>query len=85
MVPAIGRFAKRHPNVEIDFQVGTVHEFSHLIAERFDLAVGALLPLTITTVAGTPLFDMPTVAVMRRDHVLARRSLCAPPMSPRTS
>jgi DNA-binding transcriptional LysR family regulator len=37
-----------------------------------------LLPVTITTVAATPLFDMPTVAVMRRDHLLARRSFVRP-------
>ena len=78
MIPAIGRFVKRNPGVEIDFHLGTVHEFSRIIPERIDLAVGAMLPVTITTVEATPLFDMPTVAVMRRDHVLARRSFVRP-------
>lgn len=78
MIPAIGRFAKKNPDVEIDFRLGTVDEFSRVVAERIDLAVGAMLPVTITTVVATPLFDMPMVAVMRRDHVLARKSFVRP-------
>ena len=74
LIPAIGRFAKKNPDVEVDFHLTQVHEFSRLASEHFDLAVGALLPMTITTVVPSPLFDMPTVAVMRPDHVLARRS-----------
>jgi len=74
LIPAIGRFAKRNPDVEVDFHLTQVHEFTRLASEHFDVAVGALLPATINTVTGSPLFDMPTVAVMRPDHVLARRS-----------
>jgi len=74
LIPAIGRFAKKHPDVEVDFFLTQVHEFTRLASEHFDLAVGALLPLTITTVVPSPLFDMPTVAVMRPDHILAKRS-----------
>ena len=73
LIPAIGRFAKRNPDVEVDFHLTQVHEFSRLASEHFDLAVGALLPRTITTVTASPLFDMPTVAVMRPDHALAGR------------
>jgi DNA-binding transcriptional LysR family regulator len=39
-----------------------------------DVAVGAMLSMKTTAVETAPLFDMPTVAVMRRDHVLAGRS-----------
>lgn len=77
MIPAIGRFVKRNPDVEIDFQVAQVHEFARM-TDRIDLAVGAKLPVTITTVEGTPLFDMPTVAVMRKDHALAKRAFVRP-------
>jgi DNA-binding transcriptional LysR family regulator len=73
MIPTIGRFAKKNPDVEVDYQVAQVHEFAR-ITDRIDMAVGAMLPVTITTVEGSPLFEMPTVAVMRKDHVLAKRS-----------
>lgn len=73
MIPTIGRFAKRNPDAEIDFKVLQPHEFPRLTG-LMDIAVGAMLPQTITGVEGSPLFDMPTVAVMRNDHPLARRS-----------
>jgi DNA-binding transcriptional LysR family regulator len=72
MIPTIARFAKRNPDAEIDFQVAQPHEFARM-TDRMDVAVGAMLPLTITNVEPSPLFDMPTVAVMRNDHPLARR------------
>jgi len=78
MIPAIGRFARKNPDVEIEFRLGEVQEFSRVISERIDLAVGAMLPMTINTVEATPLFDMPIVAVMRRDHALAKRSFVGP-------
>jgi DNA-binding transcriptional LysR family regulator len=74
LIPAIGRFAKRNPDVEVDFHLTHVHEFSRLASEHFDVAVGALLPATISTVTGSPLFEMPTVAIMPKDHPLAARS-----------
>lgn len=77
MIPAIGRFARKNPDVEIDLIVAQPHEFARL-ADRMDVAVGAMLPLTITTVEASPLFDMPTVAVMPRDHVLAKRKFVRP-------
>src|SRR5262249_41747066 len=67
MIPAIARFAVRHPDVEIEFQLAQAHEFSRMISEPPDVAVGAMLSMNIDTVETTPLFDMPTVAVMRRD------------------
>jgi DNA-binding transcriptional LysR family regulator len=77
MIPAIGRFVKRNPDVEIDFQVVLPQEFARM-TDRIDVAVGAMIPVTLTTVEGTPLFDMPMVAVMRKDHPLARRSFVRP-------
>ena len=79
MIPAIGRFAKKNPDVAIDFRIGTVDDFRRIVSERIDLAVGAMLPAQITTVDTDPLFDMPTVAVMPRDHILATRAFVRPP------
>jgi DNA-binding transcriptional LysR family regulator len=73
MIPTISRFAKRNPDAEIDFRVLQPHEFPRN-TDRLDIAVGAMLPQTITSVEGSPLFDMPTVAVMRNDHPLASLS-----------
>jgi len=73
MIPAIGRFAKKNSGAEIDFKVFQPHEFPRM-TDRMDIAVGAMLPQSITSVEASPLFEMPTVAVMRNDHPLARRS-----------
>lgn len=73
MIPAIVRFAQRNPEAEIDFRVLQPHEFPRM-TDRLDIAVGAMLPRSITSVEGSPLFDMPTVAVMRKDHPLAGQS-----------
>ena len=78
MMPTIARFAKKYPDVEIDFQLGQVHEFSQVLSERIDLGVGAMLPTSITTVTGTLLFELPIVAVMRNDHPLARKKFVRP-------
>jgi DNA-binding transcriptional LysR family regulator len=74
MIPAIGRFVKRNPDVEIDFHLAQVQEVERIISDRFDVAVGTLLPVTLPAVVASPLIELPTVAVMRRDHVLARRA-----------
>ena len=74
MIPAIGRFVKRNPDVEIDLQLVQAHEIDRVMTERsFDIAVGTLMPLAVPAIETSPLFDMPAVAVMRRDHVLAKR------------
>jgi len=73
MIPAIGRFVKTHPDVEIEFQLVQASEFSRMISEPPDVSVGAMLSMNIVAVETTPLFDMPTVAIMPRDHALARR------------
>jgi DNA-binding transcriptional LysR family regulator len=74
MIPAIGRFVKKNPDVEIDFHLAQVQEIDRIISDRFDIAVGALLPVTLPAVEASPLIELPTVAVMRRDHVLASRA-----------
>jgi DNA-binding transcriptional LysR family regulator len=74
MIPAIGRFVKKHPEVEIDFQLAQAHEFSRMVSEPLDVAVGAMLSMNLINFETAPLFDMPTVAAMCRDHVLAKRS-----------
>jgi DNA-binding transcriptional LysR family regulator len=74
MIPAIGRFVKRNPDVEIDFQLTQAHDLDRIISGRFDVGVGALMPVSLTTIETVPLIDLPTVAVMRRDHSLAKRS-----------
>lgn len=75
MIPAIGRFVKSHPEVEIDFHLIQAHEIDRVMSERaFDIAVGTLMPLAVPAIETSPLFDLPTVAVMRRDHVLAKRN-----------
>lgn len=79
MIPAIGRFVKSNPDVGIDFQLAQVHEIDRIVSEStFDIAVGTLMPLAMPAVEMFPLFDMPTFAVMRRDHVLAKRSFVRP-------
>jgi DNA-binding transcriptional LysR family regulator len=70
MIPTIGRFAKRNPDAQVDFRVMQPHEFPH-ITGHLDIAVGAMVPQAFTRFEGSPLFDMPTVAVMRNDHPLA--------------
>jgi DNA-binding transcriptional LysR family regulator len=78
MIPAIGRFVKRNPDVEIDFHLAQVQEIDRIISDRFDVAVGTLLPVTLPAVVASPLFETPTVAVMRRDHALSKRSFVRP-------
>ena len=74
MFPAMGRFTKNNPAVEIDFQLVQTHDIDRVVAERdFDIAIGTLLPLKVPAIETSPLLDLPTVAVMRRDHALAKR------------
>ncbi|MBA2590350.1 MAG: LysR family transcriptional regulator [Alphaproteobacteria bacterium] len=73
MIPAIGRFVKKNPDVEIDFHLAQIQDIDRIISDRFDIAVGALLPVMLPAVVAAPLLELPTVAVMRRDHALAGR------------
>jgi DNA-binding transcriptional LysR family regulator len=74
MIPAIGGFVRRSPDVEIDFELTQAHDIDRIISGRFDVGIGAMLPKTLTTVDFAPLLDTPIVAIMRRDHSLARRN-----------
>src|SRR3954471_389442 len=67
MIPAIGRFAKRNPDAEIDFRVLQPHEFPRM-TDRLDIAVGAMLPHPITSVECSPLCDMRPVAERPNVH-----------------
>ena len=74
-LPTIERFAKSYPDVEIDFEVARVQEVDRIRAGvDFDIALGAPVPTGMPAIAVAPLFEMPTTAVMRRDHVLAKRN-----------
>ena len=74
MNPAIGRLLRSNPKTEIDLQIVVRYEVELTSSERsFDVGVTAL-PLKHASVHTEPLLDMPAVAIMRRDHPLARRS-----------
>ncbi len=78
MIPAIGRFAKRNPDVEVEFHLVQVHDIERNLSERFDVAVVTLSPSFAPFCEASPLFDLPTVAVMPRDHPLANRTSVGP-------
>jgi DNA-binding transcriptional LysR family regulator len=78
MIPAIGRFAKRNPEVEVEFHLAQVHDFDRIMSERFDVALATLSPAFAPFSEATPLFDLPVVAVMPRDHPLADRASADP-------
>ena len=78
MIPAIGRFAERNPDVEIEFHLAQVQDFDRILSERFDVAVATPTPAMVPFLDATPLIDLPIVAVMRRDHVLATRTSVGP-------
>ena len=73
-LPAIARFAKAYPDVEIDFEVMRVQDVDRIRAGLdFDVAMGGPVPAGMPAVEVTPLFELPTTAVMGRDHPLAQR------------
>jgi DNA-binding transcriptional LysR family regulator len=78
MIPAIGRFAKRNRDVEVEFHLAQVHDFDRILSERFDVAVATLSPAFAPYLEATPLFELPVVAVMPRDHTLAGRASVGP-------
>jgi DNA-binding transcriptional LysR family regulator len=74
-LPAIERFARSNPDVEIDFEVMRVQEAERIrTGYNFDIAMGAPVPSGIPAIKIEPLFEMPATAVMGRDHVLAKRN-----------
>ena len=75
VAPAIGRFAKRYPDLEVDVRFTTSLETPTVVAERaFDLAIGSLMPRGMPAIDVEPLLELPTVAIMRRSHPLAERT-----------
>jgi DNA-binding transcriptional LysR family regulator len=72
-VPAIARFARAYPDLEIDIEVLRVQDVDRVrTGLDFDIALG-VAPAGIPAVEVTALFEVPTTAVMRRDHELAKR------------
>src|SRR5262245_33854269 len=68
MNPAIGRFLRSNPDTDINLQIVQRDEVELASSERsFDVGVIAL-PLQHASVETEPLLDMPTAAIMRRDH-----------------
>jgi DNA-binding transcriptional LysR family regulator len=78
MIPAIGRFAARHPEVEVEFHLAQVHDFDRILSERFDVALATPSPAVTPFSEATPLFDLPMVAVMPRGRALAGRASVGP-------
>jgi DNA-binding transcriptional LysR family regulator len=73
-LPAIERFARRYPEVEIDFEVLRVQDVDSIrTGLDFDIALGGPVPTGMPAGEITPLFETPTSVVMHRDHVLAKR------------
>jgi DNA-binding transcriptional LysR family regulator len=78
MIPAIGRFAKRYPDVEIEFHLAQVQGLDRLLSERYDVSVATPWPAITPFVETSPLIDLPAVAVMPRDHALAGTTSVGP-------
>jgi DNA-binding transcriptional LysR family regulator len=73
-IPAIERFARSYPDVEIDFEVLRVQDIDHVRAGvEFDIALAAPVPTGIPAIDVEPLFEFPAAVIMRRDHALAGR------------
>lgn len=74
-LPAIARFARSYPDVEIDFEVLRVQDIDHIrTGVDFDIALAAPVPAGIPAIELAPLFEIPVTVVMPRDHVLAARN-----------
>jgi DNA-binding transcriptional LysR family regulator len=78
MIPAIGRFAKRYPDVEVEFHLAQVEGLDRLFSERYDVLLATPWPAITPYVEASPLIDLPAVAVMPRDHALAGRTSVRP-------
>jgi len=74
-MPALERFAKAYPDVEIEFEIYGVRDIGRIrMGVDFDIALAAPVPTGIPAIEVVPLFDLPLTVVMRRDHPLARRN-----------
>lgn len=74
VLPAISRFTRENPAVEISLEVMARREMQRALASyHFDLGV-AVLPLQQVAVKVEPLLDVPLVAVLKPGHRLAGRA-----------
>jgi DNA-binding transcriptional LysR family regulator len=73
-LPAIERFARSYPEVEVDLEVLRVQDIDRIrTGLDFDIALGGPVPTGMAAIEITPLFETPVSAVMQRDHPLAKR------------
>lgn len=74
VIPAVSRFMRENPTVEISLEVMARREMEKALASyAFDLGV-AVLPLQQVAVKVEPLLEVPLVAVLSRGHRLAGRA-----------
>jgi len=73
LAPAVARFHRHHPGVEVDVAIIHRRELELAVASQaFDLGIGAL-PLNNPGIETHPLLSLPAVAVLPAGHPLARR------------
>jgi DNA-binding transcriptional LysR family regulator len=78
LAPAVARFQRLHPAVEVDVAIVHRRELELAVANQsFDLGIGAL-PLNNPGIASQPLLSLPAVVVLPARHPLSgRKSLGA--------
>lgn len=73
LAPAVARFHRDHPEVEVDVAIVHRRELELAVANQsFDLGIGAL-PLNNPGIDSQPLLSLPAVVVLPAGHPLARR------------
>ena len=73
LAPAVARFHRAHPEVEVDVAIVHRRELELAVANQsFDLGIGAL-PLNNPGIESHPLLSLPAVVVLPARHPLARR------------
>ncbi|NQW54996.1 MAG: hypothetical protein HQ465_27550 [Rhodospirillales bacterium] len=73
LAPAVARFHRHHPEVEVDVAIVHRRELELAVANQsFDLGIGAL-PLHNPGIESHPLLSLPAVVVLPAGHPLARR------------
>jgi DNA-binding transcriptional LysR family regulator len=74
LAPALARFHRRHPEVDVDVAVIHRRELELAVANQsFDLGIGAL-PLHNPAIKVQPLLTLPAVVVLPAAHPLAQRA-----------
>jgi DNA-binding transcriptional LysR family regulator len=73
VIPAVGRFRRMYPDVEIDLQIVLWHGIMQMsLGLSFDVGVVAL-PHKGLDVASVPLIELPACAIMHSGHRLAKQ------------